>query len=105
MATSSESFLDRPAARLLGLGVIACVAAILAVQHWDDVFPPETQQAADPNDPVAKCIAEETRQIEQMVADNPGMEPQKELFVRRAEARCNAMEGEGNSGAPALPGS
>ncbi len=102
MAEPSDSFLDRPVARLLALAVIAGVVAVLTLQHWDDLFPQQTQEVADPNDPVAQCIARETAQIERMVADNPGMAAQKELFVQRAQARCQAMEGSG-AGPPRLP--
>jgi hypothetical protein len=102
-ASADDSFLDRPIARVLALGVIAAVVAILLAQHWDDLFPAEERAAVDPNDPVQVCIQRERAQIERMVADNPSMEPQKQMFLQRAEARCQAMEGGGNSGAPRLP--
>jgi hypothetical protein len=102
--TDRDSFLDRPIARVMAGGVIAGVIAVLAIQHWDDVFPPERQAAQlDPNDPVAVCIAQERAQIETMVEQNPSMAPQKDLFLQRAEARCQATAGGGNAGAPRLP--
>ena len=101
---SNDSFLDRPAARLLAAGVFCGVIAVLAIQHWDDLFPPEGQEVAvDPIDPVALCFAREREQIEGMVAANPSMAAQKDLFLQRAEARCQATAGGGSGGPPPLP--
>ena len=38
---SATSFLDRPAARLIALGVVALVVASLGYIHRDELFPPE----------------------------------------------------------------
>ncbi|WP_421708897.1 hypothetical protein [Algihabitans sp.] len=103
--SSNDSFLDRPAARLVAVGVICGVIAVLAIQHWDDLFPPPAEEVTvDANDPVALCIAREREQIEGMVASNPQMAAQRDLFLQRAEARCQATAGGGGgAGPPPLP--
>ncbi|WP_119166451.1 hypothetical protein [Algihabitans albus] len=102
--SSDDSFLDRPAARLLAAGVFCGVIAVLTIQHWDDLFPPPLEEmTVDSDDPAALCIARERDQIEGMVADNPQMAAQKDLFLQRAEARCQATAGGGSAAPPPLP--
>ncbi len=105
MASSrTESRLDGLAARLVaGLVLLAVAGALLAI-HWSDLFPGPEVQAVDPADPAAACIAERSAQIETLIAENPDMAGQKELFLERAVAMCRSTQG-GNGGAPRLPGS
>ncbi len=101
---AADSFLDRPLARVLAALVVCGVVAVLALQHWDDLFPPPPEAAlADPDDPVAQCIARERAAIEQMIEATPEMAAQQELFLQRAEARCQATVGGGNAGTPRGP--
>lgn len=99
--TASGSRLDRPLARLGALGVFLAVAALLGYIHRDDLFPPPAS-AADPNDPVALCLAERLPGIEGMLADGTINETQAEAFKSRAEALCQAQARQG--GPPPLPG-
>ncbi len=92
------SFLDRPVARLLAIGVALLMAAALAFMHRDDLFPPE-EAAADPDDPVALCFAERAKDIDAMLASGTINAQQAELFKGRAEALCQAQVG-GGSGPP-----
>lgn len=94
--------LDGPAARLVALAVLLAAAGGLLAMHWRDLFPPErTAVAVDPSEPVARCIAERTGQIETMISENPAMAGRRQLFVERAVAMCRATEG--GEGAPSLP--
>jgi hypothetical protein len=90
------SFLDRPAARLLAVGVALLMMAALAYMHRDDIFPPE-EAAADPNDPVALCFAERAKDIDNLLAEGTINAQQAELFKTRAEALCQAQVGGGNN--------
>ncbi len=92
------SFLDRPVARLLAIGVALLMAAALGFMHRDDLFPPE-EAAADPDDPVALCFAERAKDIDAMLAEGTINAQQAELFKGRAEALCQAQVG-GGSGPP-----
>ena len=84
---SAPSFLDRPAARLVALGVLLLVAASLAFMHRDDLFPPPPA-ATIADDPVARCLAERAAGIEQMLADGVIDEAQAGQFKGRAAALC-----------------
>lgn len=88
------SFLDRPAARLVALGVLLLVAASLAFMHRDDLFPPPPA-ATLADDPVARCLAERAAGIEQMLAEGVIDEAQARQFKGRAAALCEAQEGKG----------
>lgn len=102
-ADRRRSALDGIAARLVAGAVLLGVVAGLAAIHWSDLFPPEQASTADPNDPAAACIAERSRQIEKMIAENPDMAGRKQLFLERAEAMCRSTVGEGSSAPPPLP--
>jgi hypothetical protein len=95
------SFLDRPVARLLAVGVALLMMAALAFMHREDLFPPE-QAAADPNDPVALCFAERAKDIDALLSEGTINAQQAELFKGRAEALCQAQLG-GGSGPPPMP--
>ncbi|MDH3793040.1 MAG: hypothetical protein OEU09_12380 [Rhodospirillales bacterium] len=92
-----ESALDRPAARLVALGVVALVIATLGYIHWEDVFPSEDAKAAA-DDPAAPCITQRTADIEAMRAEGTLSAEQASLFKTRAEALCRAQAGQ--TGAP-----
>jgi len=93
MEPTGNSVLDRPAARLVALGVACGVIACLAYIHRDDLFPPETQEIAA-DDPVALCLAERAAGIDQMLADGTINSQQAGLFKSRAEALCQAQLGQ-----------
>ncbi len=52
---ASRSALDRPAARLIALGVFLMAAGALGWFHRDDIFPPDAAALAD--NPIASCIS------------------------------------------------
>jgi len=91
------SFVDRPAARVLALGVVVLVVVALGYIHWEDVFPGEAGGAAA-DDPAAPCIAQRTADIEAMRAEGTISAKQASLFATRAEALCRAQAGQ--TGAP-----
>ena len=91
---SSTSFLDRPAARLIALGVVALVIASLGFIHREDLFPPEPA-AVVADDPVALCFARRSAEIDQMLAEGVINPAQSGQFKGRAEAYCQAQEGKG----------
>ena len=95
-----SSTLDRPLARIGALGVFLCAAAALAFMHRDDLFPPEPAAIAA-DDPVALCLAARAADIDKMRADGVIDEAQATLFKSRAEALCQAQQGQG--GPPKLP--
>jgi hypothetical protein len=89
VARHRKPFLDRPAARLVALGVALVCVAILAWLHRADLlsatFAPE---AAD--DPFARCLAERTAEIDGMLDEGMIDQARAELFKSRAEAMCRA---------------
>jgi len=99
--SAKQSFLDGAAARLVALGVILGVGAILLRIHWADLFPPP-QAALDPEDPVALCLAARAADIDKMLADGVIDEQQAGQFKGRAEALCQAQQG-GAGAPPPLP--
>ncbi len=94
------SFLDRPAARLLALGVVDLVVVALGYIHREDIFPGEAGEAAA-DDPAAPCIAQRTADIEVMREEGTINAQQADLFKSRAEAMCRAQAGQ--AGAPQPP--
>lgn len=100
--SAKQSFLDGAGARLVALGVILAVGAVLLRIHWFDLFPPP-QAVLDPDDPVALCLAARAADIDKMLADGVIDEQQAGQFKGRAEALCQAQQG-GGSGPPPLPG-
>ena len=97
---SADSILDRPLARIIAFACFLGALAILAVIHWDDIFPPEAAPVAA-DDPVALCLAERSADIDRMQADGTISAEQASLFKSRAEALCQAQQGGG--GPPPLP--
>ena len=86
------TLLDRPIARMTaGLLFALCVGA-LAYIHRDDLFPPAAEAVAD--DPVARCVAERSGQIDTMLRDNLIDASKAALFQRRAEALCANLHGD-----------
>ena len=97
------SALDRPIARVAALGVFLCVAAALAFIHREDLMPGSSVAAPAADDPVALCLAARAQDIDKMQADGVIDAGQAALFKSRAEALCQAQEGQG--GPPKLPNS
>ncbi len=95
-----RAFLDRPGARLVALGIFLCAALALAWVHRDDLNPP---QAAAADDPVARCLAARSGDIDRMREDGTIDDRQAVLFKNRAEALCIAQHGPG-AGPPRLSG-
>ncbi len=89
-----KSALDRPAARLFAVAVLAGVAGALVYIHRDDLFPPEPTAAAAPDTPYALCVAERHADIDQMITDGHVDEQKADLFKQRAEALCRAQHPE-----------
>ncbi|TQV78972.1 hypothetical protein [Denitrobaculum tricleocarpae] len=88
--SSSGSFLDRPAARLLALGVAAASLALALYINRAD-FLPVAEEAASPQDTAYQaCIDERYEGIDQMISDGVVNESQATLFKSRAEALCRA---------------
>jgi hypothetical protein len=87
-----EQFLDRPAARLLALGVALLCVAILAWLHRADLFP-AWFAAERADDPFARCFAERAAEIDGMVDEGVIDQDRAELFKGRAEAMCRAEAG------------
>ena len=96
-----SSALDRPWARVAALGVFLCAAAAIAFMHRDDLIPPEPSATLAADDPVALCLAARAADIDKMQADGVIDEAQATLFKSRAEALCQAQQGQG--GPPKLP--
>lgn len=79
--------LDRPAARLIAVGVALAALAALAAIHRDDLMimvsgPPAAA------DPLARCIAEHHATIDKGVSEGVFKPEQAALFKQRAEAMC-----------------
>jgi hypothetical protein len=85
------AFLDRPVARGLAFLVfLACVAAVVWLERGR-LFPPEVAAG----DPVARCVAERSAQIDELVTKGRIQAGQAELFKSRARDMC------ANAGQPA----
>ncbi len=97
----SESVLDRPAARVVALGVVVLVVLALGYIHREDIFADEGEAAAD--DPAAPCIAQRSADIEAMRTEGTISAEQARLFTTRAEALCRAQAGQDGQSPPALP--
>ena len=97
---TTDSVLDRPVARIAAFALFIGALAILAVIHWDDVFPPEAVPVAA-DDPVALCLAERSADIDRMQSEGTISAEQASLFKNRAEALCQTQQGSG--GPPPLP--
>jgi hypothetical protein len=82
--------LDRPIARLLALGVALLCVASLAWLHRADLLP-ATAAPEVADDPFARCFAERSAQIDNMVAEGVVDTGQANLFKSRAEAMCRAQ--------------
>ncbi len=101
--TQKRAMLDRPWARLAALGVFLCAGAALAWLHRDDLMPPQAAATRPADDPVALCLAARAKDIDQMQADGVIDDGQAALFKSRAEALCQAQEGQGAGPPPRLP--
>ena len=98
-----QSFLDRPAARLLAVLCAAAALGVLGYLHRDDLFPPEDLGlAADPA--FAECYGPRAADADKMLREGVIDEAQAALFKSRAEAFCIAQTQGDASGPPPLPG-
>jgi hypothetical protein len=89
VARHRRPFLDRPVARLLGLGVALGCLAILAWLHRADLSSATLgSEAAD--DPFARCFAERAAEIDGMLDEGMIDQARADLFKSRAEAMCRA---------------
>jgi hypothetical protein len=95
MAQAKAAFLDRPLARGLAFLVfLACIGGIVWLERGR-LFPP--QLAA--NDPMARCIAARSAQIDDLVTKGRIQAGQAELIKSRASEMCA-----GEPTAPPPPG-
>lgn len=99
MSTRGNTALDRPAARIGAFLIFLGAAAALAWMHRDDLLPQEPVVAAD--DPVARCLAKRSADIDKMRQDGVVDAERARLFKSRAEALCQAQLGAGAG--PPLP--
>lgn len=93
-----------PPSKLVALVVVLACSGLLVYLHWSDLFPGAAREevgAQTPEDAVERCITEERATIDRMVEETPELESRRELFVQRAEARCEATVGSGNASPPA----
>ena len=96
--TPSRGALDGLAARAAALLVLLLVVAGIGWLHRDSLFPAEQAAAPAADDPVAQCLAERAKGIDEMLAQGTIDEGQATLFKSRAEALCQAQHGK--SGPP-----
>jgi hypothetical protein len=102
MRERPQSFLDRPAARLLAVLCAAAALGVLGYIHRDDLFPPEDLgAAADPA--FAECYAPRAADADKMLREGVIDDSQATLFKGRAEAFCIALTRR-RRGPPPLPG-
>lgn len=80
--------------------ILLLVAAGIVWLNRDSLFPAEAP-ALSADDPVALCLAERAKGIDEMLAQGTIDEGQATLFKSRAEALCQAQHGQ--SGPPSLP--
>ena len=99
-AAPTRGGLDGLAARGAALLVLLLVVAGIGWLHRDNLFPAE--QAATPaaDDPVARCLAERAKGIDDMQAQGTIDAGQATLFKSRAEALCQAQHGQSGPPAP-----
>lgn len=99
----SPSPFDRPLARAVaGAVFLAAIAALVAI-HWEDIVPPPENASLPLEDAVERCIAQRSAEIEQMLSENPEMEPRRALFLDRVAGMCQATAGSGNALPPPPP--
>ncbi len=87
MKSSTPHFLDRPAARIVAIGVIALALAALAAIHRDDLFGTEPQPETL-NPEFVKCRDERVAQIAEMYSEGVISQRQRQQFEARAIALC-----------------
>ncbi len=102
MKTPQSSPLDTIAARIVALAVAATMAGLLAIIHWDRLFPPPLPAGIAAGDPAAACIAQRHAEIDTRLREGVFQPAQAALFKTRAEAMCRAETGAGP--VPGLPG-
>lgn len=88
--SSSPSFLDRPVARLLAVGVAAASVALLLYINRADFLPGSEEVASVEDNAYQACVDERHGQIDDMVREGLVGESQAGLFKSRAEALCRA---------------
>ena len=82
--------LDRPAARLVAIGIgLAALAALTAI-HREDLRALMAGPAPAAADPLSRCIAEHHATIDRGVAEGVFQPAQAALFKQRAEGLCRS---------------
>lgn len=99
--TPRRSWLDRPVARVAALAVAAASLAVVAYVHRDDIRRMAGGEVGVADDPVARCVAERTADIERLRQEGTVDAARAALFRQRAEAMCQAMAG--GAGPPGAP--
>lgn len=102
--SAPDSFLDRPAARMLAVLVAVLALLLLGWVHRDDLFPPPAGAAGPGDAPFLTCYEPRAAQIARSLADGDISEANARLFTLRAEAFCRDTAGGGNNAGPRLPG-
>lgn len=82
--------LDRPAARLVAVGVGLAALAALAMIHRDDLRGLIAGPATAAADPLSRCIAEHHATIDKGVSEGVFQPAQAALFKQRAEGLCRS---------------
>ncbi|WP_366555756.1 hypothetical protein [Aquibaculum sediminis] len=101
--SARRSALDGAAGRIGAAIVLLLVIASLTAIHWEDLFGPDPAEVAA-DDPVARCIAERSADIEAMIEENPSMAGRRETLLARVPPMCEDMLGSGGGNSPPLPG-
>ena len=87
--SSSGSFLDRPAARLLALGVAAASVGLAFYINRAD-FIPVAEEASPQDTAYQACVSERHAGIDDMIRDGVITDAQAGLFKSRADALCRS---------------
>ncbi len=83
-----SSALDRPAARIVALGVIFLVVSGLATFHRDALLPPEDPPQSPEEAAFRRCLAVRGGDIDRLRLEGMIDESRAALFKARAEALC-----------------
>ncbi|PTW60015.1 hypothetical protein C8N35_10515 [Breoghania corrubedonensis] len=90
-STAERPFLDRPAARLVAIGIALAAAGALAWINRDAFSSaPSTTSVATSNPDLAACLDERVGAVDAMRRDGVINEQQYGLFRSRAQAYCTA---------------
>ncbi len=82
------ALLDRPAARLVALGVAAAALAVLAWYHRGDILAPDPAQVSPGQAAFSDCFEPRAAQLAGSLENGELTPDQVRLFRSRAEAFC-----------------